>query len=97
MVFVGNSGTIQIHTGLVERIVPLGEGVKWINVPDVDFDLHRIAVIQAWAVKKSMRDGRVTSVECYDAAGELIVQFFGKRKPGEPELEAWRELVSGLA
>ncbi|MCB0818816.1 MAG: hypothetical protein KDB77_14990, partial [Flavobacteriales bacterium] len=32
----------------------------------------------------------------YDAAGEQIVQFFGKRKPGIPELETWRALVADL-
>jgi putative hemin transport protein len=24
------------------------------------------------------------------------VQFFGERKPGKPELDAWREIVAGL-
>ncbi len=99
MVFVGNPGMIQIHTGPVERIVPFGKEGEWINVLDPDFNLHlrQPAIAQAWVVKKPTRDGHVTSVEFYDAAGELIVQFFGKRKPGEPELEAWRELVAGLA
>lgn len=99
MVFVGNPGMIQIHTGPVERIVPFGKDGEWINVLDPDFNLHlrQPAITEAWAVKKPTRDGHVTSVECYDATGELIVQFFGKRKPGEPELEAWRELVTKLA
>lgn len=38
MVFVGNEGTIQIHTGGVKRIVPFGR--EWINVLDPDFSLH---------------------------------------------------------
>ena len=99
MVFVGNPGMIQIHTGPVERIVPFGKEGEWINVLDPDFNLHlrQPAITEAWAVKKPTRDGHVTSVEYYDAAGELIVQFFGKRKPGEPELVAWRELVARLA
>ena len=99
MVFVGNPGMIQIHTGPVDRIVPFGKQGEWINVLDPDFNLHlrQPAITQAWAVKKPTRDGHVTSVEYYDQGGELIVQFFGKRKPGEPELEAWRELVAGLA
>lgn len=97
MVFVGNEGMIQIHTGPVHRIVPFG--AEWINVLDPDFSLHlrQAGVTDAWAVRKPTRDGIVTSVECYDAAGELVVQFFGKRKPGEPELEGWRELVAALA
>lgn len=97
MVFVGNEGMIQIHTGEVKRIVPFG--AEWINVLDPDFSLHlrQTGVTGAWTARKPTRDGIVTSVECYDAAGGLVVQFFGKRKPGEPELEGWRELVAALA
>ena len=28
--------------------------------------------------------------------GALVVQFFGARKPGQPELPAWRELLLGM-
>jgi putative hemin transport protein len=95
MVFVGNPGMIQIHTGPVQQIVPRGE---WHNVLDDEFNLNlrQTAVADAWAVRKPTRNGLVTSVEVFDASGDLIVQFFGKRKPGEAELEAWREMVSGL-
>jgi putative hemin transport protein len=95
MVFVGNPGMIQIHTGPVKRIVPRGE---WLNVLDEEFNLHlrQTAVTDAWAVRKPTQNGVVTSVEVFDAAGDLIVQFFGKRKPGEAELEAWRGIVGGL-
>ena len=98
MVFVGNPGMIQIHTGLVERIVPFGDGNEWINVLDSDFNLHlrQNAITEAWAVQKPTRDGYVTSVELFDAKNDLVVQFFGKRKPGNPELSEWRQLVSTL-
>jgi len=96
MVFVGNDGMIQIHTGTVEKIVPYGE---WINVLDPEFNLHlrQSAVHSAWTVRKPTRDGDVNSLELYDAAGELIVQFFGKRKPGESELPQWREILKSLS
>jgi putative hemin transport protein len=95
MVFVGNHGMIQIHTGPVVRIVPTG---PWINVLDPDFNLHlrETAVTEAWLVRKPTRDGVVTSVELFDAGGELIVTFFGKRKPGAPEDSAWRALAESL-
>lgn len=95
MVFVGSEGAVQIHTGPVKNIKILG---PWLNVLDPDFNLHlrEDHIHEAWIVTKPTRDGDVTSLEVYDAAGELIVQFFGKRKPGEPELEAWRSLLSGL-
>ncbi|VCU69579.1 Hemin transport protein HemS [Pigmentiphaga humi] len=96
MVFVGNPGCVQIHTGPVHRIAPMG---PWLNVLDPGFNLHmRMDLFeQAWVVRKPTEDGIVTSLECYDADGSLIVQFFGERKPGKPELPAWTELADSLA
>ncbi len=95
MVFVGNDGMIQIHTGKVEKIVEIPE---WVNVMDKDFNLHlRTTLIhETYLVKKPTEDGMVHSIECYDAEGKLIVQFFGKRKPGMPELKEWTEYVESL-
>jgi putative hemin transport protein len=95
MVFVGNRGCIQIHTGEVEKIVPYGE---WINVLDPEFNLHlrESGVASAWLVRKPTRDGWVTSVELFDADGVNVVMFFGRRKPGQPEDENWRGLAEGL-
>lgn len=47
-------------------------------------------------VEKPSVDGTVTSVEVFDAVGDMIVQFFGKRKPGNPELKEWRALAAEL-
>jgi len=47
-------------------------------------------------VNKPTSDGWVTSLEVYAANGDLIVQFFGERKPGKPELTGWRELMVSL-
>lgn len=93
MVFVGNHGNIEIHTGPVKRILEIP---GWINVMDPDFNLHlRLDdVARCWVVEKPSVDGTVTSIEVFDARGEMIVQFFGKRKPGNPELQAWRDLVA---
>ena len=96
MIFVGNRGIIQIHTGPVKNIKPMG---PWINVLDPEFNLHlrEDLVARAWVVKKATKDGTVTSMEIYDGAGENIALFFGKRKPGQPEPEGWREIVNSLA
>lgn len=93
MVFVGNRGAIQIHTGPVQRVQ---EVAPWFNVLDPDFNLHvrEDHIVDAWLVKKPTVDGVVTALELYDAGGSQIVQLFGKRKPGIPELEAWRETVA---
>jgi len=95
MCFVGNPGMIQIHTGPVKKIEVMG---PWVNVLDPGFSLHlrEDLVVQTWLVRKPTADGIVTSVELFDAQGETIAMFFGERKPGQPEIEPWRELLATL-
>lgn len=96
MVFVGNPGIVQIHTGTVQNLKPMG---PWFNVLDEAFNLHlrEDHIDSAWVVLKPTEDGVVTSVELFDKEGGLIATLFGKRKPGEPEDVNWREVVSGLS
>ena len=95
MCFVGNRGMIQIHTGRVRQIEQRG---PWLNVLDSTFNLHlnMAGVSQVWVVNKPTEDGWVTSLEVLDDEGELIVQFFGSRKPGQPEQPPWRALMMSL-
>ncbi len=95
MIFVGNRGVIQIHTGDVKKTL---WHQQWFNVMDPDFNLHldTTKIAEAWIVKKPTEDGEVTAVEVFNKNGEFIVQFFGKRKPGNPELAEWKNLISGL-
>lgn len=95
MCFVSNRGIVQIHTGPVKKLLRTG---PWFNVLDETFNLHlnTEAVVSSWVVNKPTSDGWVTSLELYGAKGELIVQFFGERKPGKPELTAWRNLLLSL-
>jgi len=95
MVFVGNKGCIQIHTGEIKNVAA---HENWYNVLDPEFNLHvnENDIDQAWLVRKPTQDGIVTAVEFYDSKGELIVQFFGKRKPGIPEDENWRNFADAL-
>jgi putative hemin transport protein len=95
MVFVGNPGCIQIHTGPVKNLKRMG---PWFNVLDPDFNLHlrEDAIASAWAVFKPTRDGTVTSLELYDKDGFCFAQLFGARKPGKPELQPWRDIVAAL-
>lgn len=96
MVFVGNKGCIQIHSGEVVKLMERG---PWYNVMDPGFNLHlnEEHITDAWVVRKPSEDGDVNALEVYDAQGEQIVQFFGKRKPGIPELESWREIAASLS
>lgn len=95
MVFVGNPGMIQIHTGPVNKLLERGE---WYNVIDPTFNLHvrETAIDQTWVVRKPTEDGIVTSLELFSADGTLIATFFGKRKPGIPEDENWRKVVETI-
>ncbi len=95
MVFVGNGGMIQIHTGEVENVL---EARGWFNVMDESFNLHidQSKVASAWVVRKPSDDGLVTSLEIFNDKGKDIALFFGKRKPGIPELEEWRTLIAEI-
>ncbi|MER8959208.1 MULTISPECIES: hemin-degrading factor [unclassified Mesorhizobium] len=95
MCFVGNRGCIQIHSGPVASIKPMG---PWLNVLDQNFHLHLRTdhIDEVWAVRKPTKDGHVTSLEIYGADGKMIIQFFGKRHEGESEREDWRFLAENL-
>jgi putative hemin transport protein len=95
MVFVGSPGVIQIHGGPVAN---LREDGPWFNVLDPGFNLHlrMDGIAASWIVRKPSRDGIVTSLEIFDSEGRQIAWLFGQRKPGEPELSAWRRIVERL-
>ncbi|WP_257668690.1 hemin-degrading factor [Parapedobacter tibetensis] len=96
MVFIGSRGCIQIHTGKVKKLLQTG---PWFNVLDPEFNMHlrEDGIESVWLVKKPTEDGTVTSLEAFDAEGNVIVQFFGKRKPRIPEREDWRQVVTDYA
>ncbi len=93
MIFVGNRGCIQIHTGPVKRLV---DTHGWFNVLDPDFNMHLrdAGVARVFSVRKPTEDGIVTSIEAFDERGRNILLMFGARKPGKPELEEWRAIVA---
>lgn len=95
MVFIGNKSCIQIHTGKANKIVRTG---PWINILDEEFSMHLRdeQLTSVWLVKKPTNLGIIHSLEAYDKDGELIVQFFGKRKPNVPERDDWRKVVNSL-
>jgi putative hemin transport protein len=95
MVFVGNPGMIQIHSGPIKKVAAMG---PWVNVLDPGFNLHlrEDHIASAWVVKKPTVDGLVTSLELFDAQGDTIAMFFGERKPGKRELCEWRALIENI-
>ncbi|XVN75508.1 Hemin transport protein HemS [Oligella sp. MSHR50489EDL] len=95
MCFVANNGIVQIHGGPIHKLLRTGH---WFNILDPKFNLHlnTNAIDSLWVVNKPTEDGPVTSLEAYTAQGNLIVQFFGLRKPGIPENPEWRALLESL-
>lgn len=92
MIFVGNQHCIQIHTGTLTTLKWVD---TWFNVLDSAFNLHlqTSGIHTLWRVRKPSVDGIITSLEAYDHNGELIMQMFGARKPGQPERAQWTALA----
>lgn len=95
MIFVGNRGCIQIHTGPIHTLKPMG---PWQNVMDPGFNLHlRLdKVAEIWAVEKPTQRGPALSVEAFDAEGGLIFQVFGVGKEGRDSRPEWGRIVGAL-
>lgn len=95
MVFVGNRGTVQIHSGPVKTIRRVGD---WLNVLDPQFNLHLQdgGIAELWRIRRPTRDGIITAIEVLDADGQTIVTFFGRRIEGEAEHGGWRQLADSL-
>ncbi|WP_221796370.1 hemin-degrading factor [Oceanobacter mangrovi] len=96
MVFVGNRGCIQIHTGPLHNLKRLG---PWFNILDGDFNLHASTdqIASLWLVRKPTSDGIISSLEAYDSHGQQLALLFGQRQNGEAERQQWRTLLQKLA
>jgi len=95
MIFVGNRGCIQIHTGPIHELHATG---PWQNVLDPGFNLHLRTdkVAEVWAVEKPTQRGPAVSLEAFDEMGGLIFQVFGVRKEGRDSRPDWWRIVEGL-
>jgi len=95
MVFVGNPGIVQIYSGTVDNVKRMG---PWINVLDKGFNLHaNTDGIKDWfVVRRPSTDGTITSLEGYNADGEIVITLFGNRKPGNPESTHWQGEIEKL-
>ncbi|MCV6592279.1 MAG: hemin-degrading factor [Silicimonas sp.] len=95
MIFTGNRGCIQIHSGPIETLKEMG---PWQNVLDPRFNLHlkRDRIAEVWAVSKPTKRGAAVSLEAFDEKGEIILQIFGIGKEGQDSRRAWEEIVKTL-
>ena len=95
MVFVGNTGCVQIFTGNIEKVVPMK---GWLNIFNPNFTLHLMEehIAETWVTRKPTVDGHVTSLELFAKDGTQIAQLFGQRTEGQPEQTQWRAQVDAL-
>jgi len=95
MVFVGNMGCIEIHSGPILNLHEVG---PWQNVLDPGFDLHvrMDHIAEVWAVSKPTKRGPAISVEAFDANGANIFQIFGRRTDAKDHRPAWNTIVQDL-
>lgn len=95
MIFAGNHGCIQIHTGPIKKLKAMH---GWYNILDPGFNLHvkDQEIVETWVVRKPTKDGDVHSLECFDAQGRVLCYLFGRRKEGQTELTEWRQILSSL-
>jgi len=97
MAFVSNTANTQIFTGTINE--PQQTRGDWISVKDdkgASLLIQQSGIDQIWLVKKPTSIGTLSTVEVYNAKGEVIVQFYSKREPRKPESEAWCELLAKL-
>lgn len=95
MVFSGNSGCLQIFTGKVQewsledQTLTLGSG-------DHEILIQETQISFSYVVRKPTTEGLVSSLELFDAQGDLIAQIFSARNPKSRESEEWRNLLLQL-
>lgn len=96
MIFVGNHGCIQIHSGPVHTLKKVG---PWNNVMDPGFNLHLRSdhIAEVYEVRKPTKRGEALSVEAFDKDGVIILQIFGMRTKDTDHVADFGALVQGLA
>ncbi|MBE0441115.1 MAG: ChuX/HutX family heme-like substrate-binding protein [Psychrobacter sp.] len=99
MIFVGNSGIVQIQTGQVHTLKRIGDWFNILDKNETNFTLHLKdkGLAQAWCVKRPTKDGIVTCIEGFDRYGTSVFSVFGQRIEGTPELEAWQTIAADIA
>ncbi len=92
MLFVGNMGCIQIHTGPIGTLKAMG---PWQNILDDRFNLHlRLDhIAEVYAVTKANAKGPIKSIEAFDAEGQTILQAFPVSKDSNDTRDAFHALL----
>ena len=95
MVFVTNTGCIQIFTGSVQQ-VSVQHGSLSIVAEKSAININLDKINESWLTRKPSGDGHVTSLELFNAKGQQIAQLYGQRTEGNTEQSTWRQQVEAL-
>lgn len=95
MIFVGNAGCIQIHTGTVDHPAA-ADGLLRIDDPGFTLRAVQGRLSSAWIVHKPTDKGGITTVELYDDRGDNAAILCGQRDEDKPERAEWRALAAEL-
>lgn len=102
MIFVGNSGCMQIFTGVIEQL-KISQKAKsadslWVTVsdPQLNLNINQLAIAESWVTRKPTKEGFVSSLELLDKQGKHILQIFGQRSEGQPEQNIWHDQLAEL-
>lgn len=98
MIFSGNRGIVQIQTGQVHNIVRARGYLNVLDGKEEGFSMHLKddEIVETWVVRRPIRDGFVTCIEGFDSRRKTVLQIFGRRQEGEPELAAWQAITDEL-
>lgn len=99
MIFVGNTGLVQIFAGALHHVKRMGD---WINIMDkkqTGFTMHLKdkALSQVWFIKRPHNDGFTSAFEGFDKKGNSILAIFGERHEGQAQDPKWQALAQSLA
>lgn len=95
MVFVGNPGNIQIHTGPIAT-ADLEGGHLRVRDPGFGLNCDLSRIREVWEVRKPTAEGGITTLELYDDRGDNAAILCGQRDPDKPERAEWRSAMSEL-
>ena len=98
MIFAGNRGLVQIQTGRVHNVVRARGYLNVLDGREEGFSMHLKddQIAETWVVRRPVRDGFVSCIEGFDSRRRTVIQIFGRRKEGQPELAAWTALTDKL-
>lgn len=95
MIFVTNTGCIQIFTGSLQHITSQ-EGLLKITANQSTITINTDQISESWLSRKPSGEGHVTSLELFNIEGDQIAQFYGQRTEGMSEQTTWRRQVEAL-